>query len=117
MVCYLLPAGTGGPLAVKHARAIAFSLLAFSPLLHAFNCRSATISIFALRPLFPLALLAAVFVSAGIHLVAVLVPSLSPVFQTFPMNVTEWGMLLLLSASIIPAVEVLKVIQRLVVRA
>jgi len=117
MVCYLLPAGTGGPLAVKHARAIAFSLLAFSPLLHAFNCRSATISIFALRPLFPLALLAAVFVSAGIHLVAVLVPSLRPVFQTFPMNVTEWGMLLLLSASIIPAVEVLKVIQRLVVRA
>jgi hypothetical protein len=39
------------------------------------------------------------------------------VFQTFPMNVTEWGMLLLLSASIIPAVEVLKVIKRLVVRA
>jgi Ca2+-transporting ATPase len=117
MVCYLMPVGTGGPLAVKHARAIAFSLLAFSPLLHAFNCRSATVSVFTIRPLLPLALIGAVFVSAAIHLVAVLVPSLRPVFQTFPMNVTEWTLLLALSASIIPAVEILKVAQRLVARA
>jgi Ca2+-transporting ATPase len=117
MVCYLMPVGTAGPLAVKHARAIAFSLLAFSPLLHAFNCRSATVSVFTLRPLLPLALIGAVFVSAAIHLVAVLVPSLRPVFQTFPMNLTEWTLLLVLSASIIPAVEILKLAQRLVARA
>jgi Ca2+-transporting ATPase len=117
MVCYFLPIGTGGPLAVKHARAIAFSLLAFSPLLHAFNCRSATVSIFAIRPLLPLALIGAVAVSAGIHLVAVLVPSLRPVFQTFPMNPGEWGLLLALSASIVPGVELLKLARRLVIRA
>jgi Ca2+-transporting ATPase len=117
MVCYLMPVGTGGPLAVKHARAIAFSLLAFSPLLHAFNCRSATTSVFALRPHLPLALIGAVLVSGAIHLVAVLVPSLRPMFQTFPMNFTEWTLLLALSASIIPAVEVFKIAQRLVTRA
>jgi Ca2+-transporting ATPase len=113
LLCYLLPLNPNDPLAVKHARAIAFSLLALSPLLHAFNCRSATSSVFSLRPLLPLALCGAVVLSAAIHLVAVLVPSLRPVFQTFPMSSAEWTMLLLLSASIIPGVELLKLAQRL----
>jgi Ca2+-transporting ATPase len=113
ILCYLIPLSPDDPLAVKHARAIAFSLLALSPLLHAFNCRSATSSILSLRPVLPLALCAAVLLSAGIHLVAVLVPSLRPVFQTFVMSSAEWTMLLLLSASIIPGVELFKLGQRL----
>jgi Ca2+-transporting ATPase len=113
IVCYLLPLHPGEPLAVKQARAMAFSLLALSPLLHAFNCRSSTASFLSLRPLLPLALVAAVAASAGIHLVAVLVPSLRPVFQTFAMNRTEWLILLALSASILPAVEALKLVQRI----
>jgi Ca2+-transporting ATPase len=113
MVCYLVPLRPEDPLAVKHARAIAFSLLALSPLLHAFNCRSATASVFALRPILPLALVSAVIASAGLHLVAVLVPALRPVFQTFAMEWSEWGLLVALSASIIPAVELMKLGQRL----
>jgi P-type Ca2+ transporter type 2C len=112
ILCYLLPLRPDDPLAVKHARAIAFSLLALSPLLHAFNCRSATASILSLRPVLPLALVSAVALSAGMHLVAVLVPSLRPVFQTFEMSPREWTVLLLLSASIIPAVELMKLGQR-----
>jgi Ca2+-transporting ATPase len=112
ILCYLLPLRPDDPLAVPHARAIAFSLLALSPLLHAFNCRSATASILALRPVLPLALVGAVILSAGIHLVAVLVPTLRPVFQTFEMSPHEWFLLLLLSASIIPAVELMKLGQR-----
>jgi Ca2+-transporting ATPase len=54
----------------------------------------------------------AVLVSAGIHLVAVLVPGLRPVFRTFPLSATEWAVLLVLSASIVPAVEALKLAQR-----
>ena len=50
--------------------------------------------------------------STGIHLIAVLVPGLRPVFQTFTMDSRAWTMLLLLSLSIIPAVEVLKFVQR-----
>jgi Ca2+-transporting ATPase len=117
MVCYMTPLTADDPLAVKHARAIAFSLLALSPLFHAFNCRSATQSIFSLRPVLPAALVGAVGVSASIHLVAVLVPALRPVFQTFAMGAQEWGLLLVLSAAIIPAVEVLKLLQRLFSRS
>jgi P-type Ca2+ transporter type 2C len=112
MLCYLLPLLPNDPLAARHARAIAFSLLALSPLLHAFNCRSATSSLVKLRPLLPRALIAAVAVSAGIHLVAVLVPSLRPVFRTFPMSAREWEVLLVLSASIIPGIEAYKLVLR-----
>ena len=112
IACYLAPARVDDPLAMKHGRAIAFSLLALSPLFHAYNCRSKTASVLSLRPLLPLALVAATVVSAGIHLIAILVPGLRPVFKTFPMTAGEWTLLLLLSASIIPAVEALKLVIR-----
>ncbi|CAN5739865.1 calcium-transporting P-type ATPase, PMR1-type [soil metagenome] len=94
------------------ARAIAFSLLALSPLFHAFNCRSASASLFSLRPLVSKGLVLAVAVSAGIHLVALLVPSLRPVFRTYAMSGYEWGVLLALSFSIVPVIELLKFLQR-----
>jgi Ca2+-transporting ATPase len=113
MVCYLVPLAGEGVVAAEHGRAMAFSLLALSPLFHAFNCRSATTSFLMMRPLWPRALVGAVLVSAGVHLVAVLVPGLRPVFRTFPLSGAEWTMLLCLSASIVPAVEGLKLAQRL----
>ncbi len=113
VACYLVPLRPNDPFAIKHARAIAFSLLALSPLLHAFNCRSNTRSLFSQVPLLPKALVGAVAVSAAIHLVAVLVPGLRPVFQTFSMDSREWALLLALSASIIPAVEIVKLFVRM----
>ena len=62
------------------ARNLAFSLLALSPLMHAFSCRSSISSIVSLRPLVSVALVVAIVISACIHLVAVLVPTLQPVF-------------------------------------
>jgi Ca2+-transporting ATPase len=113
MVCYLLPlTGSDDAMMVKAARALAFSLLALSPLFHAFNCRSATRSMFSLRPLISRPLIVAVVLSAAIHLVAILVPTLRPVFQTFELSRGDWTVLLALSASIIPAVEILKLVQR-----
>jgi Ca2+-transporting ATPase len=113
MIAYLAPLRPTDPLAGVHGRAIAFSLLALSPLFHAFNCRSATASIFKLRPVLPLALVGAVAVSAAIHLTAVVVPALRPVFRTFSMSASEWTLLLVLSASIVPAIELLKLADRL----
>jgi P-type Ca2+ transporter type 2C len=110
LACYLWPwAEPDRPL---FARAVAFSLLALSPLFHAFNCRSATASVFALRPLVSAPLVLAVVLSAAIHLVAVLVPQLRAVFATYAMNAEEWAILVLLSASIIPALELVKLLQR-----
>jgi Ca2+-transporting ATPase len=112
VACYYWPWTLPGVDRFEYGRAIAFSLLALSPLFHALNCRSATASIFALRPMVPVALLASMMVSGAIHLVAVLVPSLNDVFKTWALSATEWLVLLALSASIIPMIEVLKLLQR-----
>jgi Ca2+-transporting ATPase len=119
LVCYLWPwrdeatfPDGGFATAKDAARTVVFSLLALSPLFHAFNCRSATSSIAVLRPLVSWGLVVACAVSAAIHLI-VFVPSLQPVFRTGALNVSEWLILLLLSASIVPAMEVVKLLQRL----
>ncbi|MDB5216163.1 MAG: Lead, cadmium, zinc and mercury transporting ATPase [Myxococcaceae bacterium] len=110
--CYYWPWTLPGVDKLEYGRAIAFSLLALSPLFHALNCRSATASMFSLRPILPIALVASMVVSGGIHLVAVLVPSLHDVFRTWSLSATEWLVLIALSASIIPLIEVLKLLQR-----
>jgi P-type Ca2+ transporter type 2C len=101
-----------GEEALAHARAMAFSLLALSPLFHAWSCRSPVMSVLSSRPLISIPLVLAVVTSAAIHLVAVLVPALRPVFRTFPMTSTEWLILLALSGLIIPAVELAKIVYR-----
>jgi P-type Ca2+ transporter type 2C len=112
LACYLWRWQDPDGEVLHHARAIAFSLLALSPLFHAFNCRSPSVSVFAMRPLVSKPLVAAVVLSGAIHLVAVLVPSLRPVFRTYRMSSYEWGVMLLLSASIIPVIELSKFFQR-----
>ncbi|WP_437670302.1 cation-translocating P-type ATPase [Sorangium sp. So ce131] len=93
-------------------RALAFSLLALSPLFHAWSCRSPVTSIFASKPLVSLPLLLAIAASAAIHLVALLVPALRPVFRTYAMSANEWLLLLGLAALIVPAVEIAKLVYR-----
>ena len=110
IACYVWPWTWSSGVLLDYARAMAFSLLALCPLFHAFNCRSATASILALKPMVSMALALGITVSAAIHLVSVLVPTLRPVFRTYPMAVAEWALLLLLSASIVPAFEGLKLL-------
>ncbi|WP_437499957.1 cation-translocating P-type ATPase [Sorangium sp. So ce1099] len=98
--------------ALLRTRAVAFSLLALSPLFHAWSCRSPVTSIFASKPLVSLPLLLAVAASAAIHLIALLVPALRPVFRTYAMSTNEWMLLLVLSAMIVPAVEIAKLVYR-----
>jgi Ca2+-transporting ATPase len=98
--------------AMLRTRAVAFSLLALSPLFHAWSCRSPIQSLFSAKPLVSLPLLAAVFASAAIHLVAILVPGLRPVFRTYAMSAHEWMVLLVLAALVVPAVEVAKAVYR-----
>jgi Ca2+-transporting ATPase len=112
LACYIWPWHVADDERQGFARAAAFSLLALSPLFHALNCRSPTASIFSMKPLVPIALFVAVAVSAAIHLVAVLVPALRGVFNTYAMVGDDWFVLVALSASIIPAIELLKLAQR-----
>lgn len=100
--------------AIEFARNNAFTLLALSPLIHAFSCRSSTNSILSFRPVFALPVILAVVISTGIHLVAVLIPALRPVFKTHNMTGDEWLQVLVLSALIVPAMELFKLGYRLV---
>jgi Ca2+-transporting ATPase len=109
--------GGASELGELQARALAFSLLALSPLFHAWNSRSPTRSLFSAKPLVSMPLVIACAASAAIHLVALLVPGLRPVFRTYALTGAEWARLLLLSALIIPAVEFAKAIQRVVARS
>jgi Ca2+-transporting ATPase len=112
VACYLWPWDVTAEDHPGFARAAAFTVLALSPLFHALNCRSATASFTKMRPFLPLTLAASIVISAAIHLVAVLVPGLRGVFQTYAMNTNEWLVVVALSASIIPTVELLKFLQR-----
>ncbi len=94
-------------------RAMAFSLLALSPLFHAFGCRSPRSSILLHRPFVSWPLIGACLLSAGVHLVAVAIPSLRPVFRTFPMSASQWLLVVGLSAAILPAFELAKGIWRM----
>lgn len=98
------------------ARNNAFTLLALSPLMHAFSCRSSTNSLLSFRPVIALPVIIAVSVSTAIHMVAVLIPALRPVFKTHAMSGAEWVEVLLLSLAIVPAMELFKLAYRLVRR-
>jgi len=100
------------PDALLRARALAFTLLAVSPLIHSLSCRSPFASFLSARPLLSIPLLVAIAASATVHLVAVLVPGLQPVFNTYPVSLAEWTMVLGLAALVLPAMELSKVLIR-----
>ena len=81
-------------------------MLALSPLAHAFNCRSRVASIFKLGLFSNRLLVLAVLVSGAIHMMALLVPGLQPVFRTdHTWTLTEVAVTLGLSLLPVPAFE------------
>lgn len=95
------------------ARTMAFTLLALSPLVHAWSCRSPVASVVQMRPLVSLPLLVACIISAGVHLVAVLIPSLRPIFRVDELHAADWWMIAICGAAVLPAVELAKLFDRL----
>lgn len=101
-----------GPEALERARAMAFTLLAVSPLFHAFNCRSRVRSAFS-RPFENRTLWIAVAVSFAVHAVTVFVPALHPIFRTCALTPTEWLAVVALAALPVPLYEGLKLVGRM----
>lgn len=95
------------------ARTMAFTLLALAPLVHAWSCRSPTASVLQVRPRLSVPLLVACAFSAGIHLLAVLVPALRPVFRTDQLHASDWWMVVVCAATVLPAVELAKLADRI----
>ena len=98
------------------ARTMAFTLLALSPLFHAFNCRSPHESIFAVGWVSNRFLWLAIAISGSVHLVTILVPPLRPIFHTHWLSAEQWLVIVLLAFAPLPVVEILKAIERGIMR-
>jgi Ca2+-transporting ATPase len=93
-----------------HVRTMAFTLLAFSPLFHAFNCRSEVDSIFRVGLFTNKFLIGAVAASGAVHLITIFVPPLHPIFRTDMMTGVEWAIVLGLSVLPVPLFELWKLV-------
>lgn len=94
------------------ARNAVLLLMVLFELVHIGNCRSETASAFSLSPLRNPLLLFGTAGAFGIHLVAMYLPVLQSVLQTAPVSLAEWAMLLLLSLTVLVAMEVDKRLRR-----
>jgi Ca2+-transporting ATPase len=68
--------------ALDKARTVCFAILAIGPLLHAFNCRSKTKSLFQVGVFTNRALWGAVLVGVALEALTIYVPGLRPLFKT-----------------------------------
>ncbi|MFA5096372.1 MAG: calcium-transporting P-type ATPase, PMR1-type [Candidatus Omnitrophota bacterium] len=85
---------------IGRARTAAFVVLACSQLFHAFNCRSATVSLFKLGVFTNMKLIYAAGLSFTLQMAVVYVPFLQRVFKTEPLGLFDW--LLVVGISSLP---------------
>ncbi|KRN30775.1 calcium-translocating P-type ATPase, PMCA-type [Weissella halotolerans] len=104
--------------AAIHADALtmAFATLGLIQLFHAFNSKSIHQSLFTIHPfrnkLFNLSIVA----SATLLAITILVPAFNGVFHVTNLDMHQWMIVLIASFSIIPIVEVIKWIQRQMIK-
>jgi magnesium-transporting ATPase (P-type) len=104
---FLLPADPT-PNDVAMARNSLLLLLVLFQNIHLGNCRSETKSAFWLSPFRSPILLVGTISALAIHVVAMYLPLGQSVLHTAPISLERWGVLLLLSLSILPASELHK---------
>lgn len=92
-----------------YAQTFAFLTLSISQFVNVFLCREQIKTIFK-GPSLNKILIAAVGSSMGILLIVIYVPGLASVFHTYPIGLLEWGIIILLSLSLLVVVEVFKAI-------
>src|SRR5206468_2312658 len=92
-------------LRIDRARTICFAILAFGPLLHAFNCRSKTKSLFSVGVFTNRALWGAVLIGLALELLTIYVPPLRPLFRTVSPDVVDReGAIWIAAMSVVPFV-------------
>lgn len=90
------------------ARTMAFGTLSLSQLCHSFNSRSERYSLRRIGFFTNRYLLLAVAFSAALQLGVMLLPPLQGIFKVTPLTGSQWLIILLISLSVIPFVELLK---------
>ncbi len=98
---------------LEEARTMVFMILALSPLIHAFNCRSSTESIFTVGWLTNRFLWVAIGISASLQVATIATSQTRGIFGTQPMSGSAWLLVLGLSVLPVPIVEVFKLGDRM----
>ena len=103
------PSGaTGSEAILVEAQTVVFAALILFELFNAYNCRSERFSMFRMGPLRNRWLNLAVVASGAMMLVVIQVPALDELFHTAMLSGWEWGVVVGLSLTIIPVVELAK---------
>jgi|LNFM01.1.fsa_nt_gb Ca2+-transporting ATPase len=114
VVVYLLPwwGGMSAAEATNSKLTMVFTILALGPLVHAFNCRSEDESIFKLGFTTNKLLVLAVLVSATVHMLAIAIPALQPVFKANQVwEGRELALVLGMSLLPLPLIELIKAVR------
>ncbi len=98
LASFSLAVRTGGTLAA--ARTCSLVTLVVSQLIHVFECRSETKSIFRMNPFGNFSLILAVLFSAGVLAVCILVPQLRMIFETVMLTKNQFYIALGMSAAV-----------------
>ncbi|MBW3011482.1 HAD-IC family P-type ATPase, partial [Candidatus Woesearchaeota archaeon] len=96
---------------VDYARTMAFSTLVMFQLVHVFNCRSLTHSLFKVGVFANKKLWYAILISIGLQILVIYTP-LNNFFRTVPLNLYDWGFVILFAASIFVVREIWKLFAR-----
>lgn len=91
---------------------MAFLTLGLIQLTHSLNVRSGKKSLFQIGLFSNLYLVGAIALSTLLQIIVVLVPFLNSIFRVVPLNIDQWLIVVAASVSIVPIVELVKLIQR-----
>ena len=98
---------------VAVGRTMAFGVLVFAQLFHAFNIRCGIRSVFSRSPLENRLLLLSVAASAALQSIVMLYPPVMRVFKTSALVGSQWATVIGLAAAMVPAAEGVKWILRI----
>jgi Ca2+-transporting ATPase len=118
LIGYYVGFRSAEPDSVATGRTMAFGVLVFAQLFHAFNIRCGTGSVFTRSPLDNRPLLLSVAASAALQLLVMLYLPLMRVFKTSQLTGWQWASVVGLAAAMVPVAECVKwVLRRLGRRA
>lgn len=95
---------------MEKAWTISLTTLAIFQWFNAWNCRSATVSVFAMNPLRNMYLIAATLLVIGLQIVAVYVPAFQAFLHTVPLSWEEWVLCSAIASSILWIEEIRKLL-------
>ncbi len=100
------------PGSLVHAQTMAFGVLSFSQLFHAFNLRHPDRSIFGIGLLKNLYLIGALFVGIALQVLVISVPLIAGVFKVTALPLSVWGIVLAFAISPLFFNEIVKIFVR-----